>query len=794
MARSRFFDTSISSRIWQLAILACSALLALGLILAWTIEHSNESNARVQHTRDVRKALADYTRELVAAESGQRGYLLTQQDVYLAPYRQVMADNKAHLAELSELIGGDPEQPKLRRLAGIFDGKLQELARTIRLAQTGNMKSALAIVIAGSGRQYTLDFQRLGREISNDEINLLAKRQAAAESDSRNVLIFTGIGGFLALILILGAAKRTIARIRERLKEIKRGIAAFANGEFDRRVEGRSPDEIGTVAVALNNMADRLVASDLARTVADDTLKDSEARLRSILSAVPDAIYKFDEFGRIEYFSAAATRLFGYTESEIAGKNVRILVAQPFRDLHDAFLTHLRETGEQRTTTSGRIARAQRKDGTTFPMEWALVEALRGKRRLFTGFVRDITERQRVEIELLDAKVLAEKANLAKSEFLSSMSHELRTPLNAILGFAQLMESDKPAPSENQAASITQILEAGWYLLDLVNKVLDLSLIESGKLTLSPEPVALAEVLADCRNVMEPQAQKRGIAMTFPAFEEPCFVYADAMRLKQVFVALISNAIKYNRPEGSVVIQCRVQTDGRVRVSIADTGVGLTPEMLALLYQPFNRLGHEAGVEQGTGIGLVVTKRLVEEMHGSVGVESDVGTGSVFWVDLMTVSAAEFALADIAGRSPADEAHALPPVSTVLYVEDNPANLKFVEMLIGRRPDLRLLSATTGGLGVNLAQVHRPDVILMDINLPGMDGYSALALLRADSATADVPVIALSASAGRRDIERGLAAGFFNYLTKPVDAAELMVALDTALAVAPPRSTIPRAA
>ncbi|MGD0143721.1 MAG: ATP-binding protein, partial [Rhizomicrobium sp.] len=403
-------------------------------------------------------------------------------------------------------------------------------------------------------------------------------------------------------------------------------------------------------------------------------------------------------------------------------------------------------------------------------------------------------ERQRVEIELLDAKVLAEKANLAKSEFLSSMSHELRTPLNAILGFAQLMESDKPAPSENQAASIAQILEAGWYLLDLVNKVLDLSLIESGKLTLSPEPVALAEVLADCRNVMEPQAQKRGIAMTFPAFEEPCFVYADAMRLKQVFVALISNAIKYNRPEGSVVIQCRVQTDGRVRVSIADTGVGLTPEMLALLYQPFNRLGHEAGVEQGTGIGLVVTKRLVEEMHGSVGVESDVGTGSVFWVDLMTVSAAEFALADIAGRSPADEAHALPPVSTVLYVEDNPANLKFVEMLIGRRPDLRLLSATTGGLGVNLAQVHRPDVILMDINLPGMDGYSALALLRADSATADVPVIALSASAGRRDIERGLAAGFFNYLTKPVDAAELMAALDTALAVAPPRSTIPRAA
>jgi PAS domain S-box-containing protein len=794
MARSRLFNASISSRIWQLAILACCALLALGLILAWTVERTHESGARVQHTLDVRKALADYTRELVAAESGQRGYLLTQQDVYLAPYEQVLADNKASLATLSELIGDGPEQPKLRRLADIFDGKLQELSRTIGLAQAGNMKGALAIVREGSGRRYTLDFQRVGREISDDEIDLLAKRQAAAESDNRDVLIFTGIGGLLALILILAAAKRTIARISERLNEVKRGIAAFANGEFDRRVEGRCRDEIGTVAVALNGMADHIVESNLARKVSDDTLKDSEARLRSILSAVPDAIYKFDEFGTIVYFSAAATRLFGYSENEICGQNVRILVAQPFRDLHNAFLTHLRETGEQRTATPGRMARAQRKDGTTFPMEWTLVEVSHGTRRLFTGFVRDITERQRAEVELLDAKVLAETANLAKSEFLSSMSHELRTPLNAILGFAQLMETDKPAPSANQAASIAQILEAGWYLLDLVNKVLDLSLIESGKLTLSLEPVALSEVLADCREAMEPLAQKRGIAMTFPAFAKPCFVYADAMRLKQVFAALISNAIKYNRPEGSIVIQCRAQTDSRVRVSVADTGMGLTAEMLALLYRPFNRLGHEAGVEQGTGIGLVVTKRLVEEMHGAVGVESEVGTGTVFWVDLMAVSAAEFALADIAGRSPADEANALPPVSTVLYVEDNPANLRLVEMLIARRPNMRLLSASTGDVGVDLAQVHHPDAILMDINLPGMNGYSALAVLRAVSATADIPVIALSAKASPRDIERGIAAGFFRYLTKPIDVDELMATLDMALAVAPPPAAITRAA
>ncbi len=786
-----FADTSIRSCIWQLAILACCALLALGLILAWTLERSAEANDRVQHTLAVRKALADYTRELVSAETGQRGYLLTHQDVYLAPYRQVVADNKGQLAKLSELVGDSPEQSKIRQLAGIFSDKLGELAETIRLAQAGDMKGALAIVLEGSGRRYTLEFQRLGREISDAQIDQLAMRQAAAQSDNRNVLIFTGLGGLLALILIIGGAKRTIVRIKGPLRDLKLGIVALANGDIDRRIDLKTRNEISVVATAINDMADRLVASNRAREIANDAVKDSEARLRSILSAVPDAIYKFDEFGTIEYFSEAATRLFGYAESEIGGQNVIILFPQPFRDLHVAFLTHLRETGEQRTTIPGRIARGLRKDGTTFPIEWNLVQVLRGKRRLFTGFVRDITERQRVEIELLDAKVLAETANLAKSEFLSSMSHELRTPLNAILGFTQLMESDKPPPTANQAASIEQILQAGWYLLSLVDEVLDLSLIESGKLTLLPEPVSVSEVLDDCRAMMEPLAQKRGIAMTFPVFDEPCFVSADRTRLKQVFVNLISNAIKYNRPEGSIVLQCRAQTDNRVRVSIADTGMGLTPEKLAQLYQPFNRLGHEAGVEQGTGIGLVVTKRLVEAMCGTIGVESKVDVGTVFWIDLIGASAAE--LEAIVVRPPVDDS--APPVSTVLYVEDNPANLKLVEMLIARRSDMRLLSAGNGDLGIELARAHQPDVILMDINLPGISGFTALEVLRADTATAHIPVIALSANANPRDIERGLAAGFLKYLTKPIKVDELMTTLDMAIAVAAaPRSSTAQAA
>jgi PAS domain S-box-containing protein len=514
---------------------------------------------------------------------------------------------------------------------------------------------------------------------------------------------------------------------------------------------------------------------------ADDAVRESEARLRSILDTVPDAIVIIDELGSIESFSPAATRMFGYTEAQVAGQNVKILMPQPYRAQHDGYLTHFRDTGEKRVIGTGRTVVGQRQDGSTFPMELAVAEAKGGKRRLFTGFVRDITERQRVEEELNAAKATAEAANRAKSDFLSSMSHELRTPLNAILGFAQLMASDVPPPTPIQTASIDQVLQAGWFLLSLINEVLDLSLIESGKLTISPEPVSVSAILMDCRAMMEPLAQKRGIAMTFPDFDAPCFVLADQTRLKQVFVNLISNAIKYNRLKGSIAVECTARVPGQTRISVTDTGLGLTPEKLSQLYQPFNRLGQEIGVEQGTGIGLVVTKRLVEAMHGTVGVESEVGMGTTFWVDMKAADTVQLAIADSASCPQPVAANDSLPVTTLLYVEDNPANLKLVEMLIARRPNMRLLMAGTGVLGIELALAHQPDAILMDINLPGISGIKALAILRRDSATAHIPVIALSANANPRDIERGLEAGFQKYLTKPIKVDELMLTLDETL-------------
>jgi CheY-like chemotaxis protein len=383
---------------------------------------------------------------------------------------------------------------------------------------------------------------------------------------------------------------------------------------------------------------------------------------------------------------------------------------------------------------------------------------------------------------LESAKLLAEKANLAKSDFLSSMSHELRSPLNAILGFAQLMETESPPPTAFQKQNTDQILQAGWHLLRLIDEVLDLAKIEAGKVTISPEPVSLAEVLLECQSMIEPQAQKRGVKMTFPRFDIPYYVRADRTRVKQVLLNLLSNAIKYNVRQGIVEVKCRAVKLGRVRVSIEDTGAGLSPEQLAQLFQEFNRLGQETGGEEGTGIGLVVAKRLVELMGGVIGVESTVGLGSMFWFELTSVAAPQLSIqVDDSAASPELHLDRGGRLQTVLYVEDNPANMSLVEQIIARHPNLRLLTAMNGHSGVEIARSSQPEVILMDINLPDISGIEALKILRSDPATLHIPVVALSANAMPRDIQKGLDAGFFRYITKPIKINEFMDALNATL-------------
>ena len=385
------------------------------------------------------------------------------------------------------------------------------------------------------------------------------------------------------------------------------------------------------------------------------------------------------------------------------------------------------------------------------------------------------------QIELERAKSAAEKANRAKSDFLSSMSHELRTPLNAILGFAQLMETGTPAPTPTQAANIGHILQAGWYLLNLINQILDLSVIESGRLPVSLEPVALADVMRECQNMIEPQAQERELQVTFHPFDNTWSVNADPIRVKQVVINLLSNAIKYNRAQGTIDVICTVSAPERLRITVKDSGAGLSADNLTHLFEPFNRLGQEAGAEEGTGIGLVVSKQLVELMGGAIGVNSIVGVGSEFWIELCQDALPQLAGAQALAGEKASQAADDTALRTFLYVEDNPSNLMLVAQIIESHPHIRMLSASDGELGLALARAHRPDVILMDINLRGLCGYEVLKHLRADPLTARISVLAISANAMPGDIEKGLKAGFLRYLTKPIKVNEFMDALNQAL-------------
>src|SRR5882762_3375429 len=527
-----------------------------------------------------------------------------------------------------------------------------------------------------------------------------------------------------------------------------------------------------------------------------EALLKTGALQNAILTSANFSIIATDEKGILQLFNVGAERMLGYLAAEVVNR------ISP-SDMHDPQEVMARAQAlslELATTiTPGFEALAFKasrgiediyeltyicKDGSRFPAIVSIT-ALRDDYGEIIGYLligTDNSVRKQVELELNNAMAVAKRANLAKSDFLSSMSHELRTPLSAILGFAQLMESGSPSPTASQKRSIDEILKAGWYLLELINEILDLALIESGKLSLSPEPLSLAEVMHECQAMIEPQAQKRDIRMTFPQFDIPYFVKADRTRVKQVLINLLSNAVKYNKVGGTVVVDCIASTPGRIRVSIRDTGAGLPPEKLAQLFQPFNRLGQEAGGEEGTGIGLVVAKRLVELMEGVIGVESTVGVGSVFWFELISVP--EPQVSTEGGEAAAlAQPHASRGVRlhTLLYVEDNPANLKLVEQIIARHPDMRLLTAVNGNVGIKLARDNQPEVILMDINLPGISGIQALKILREDPVTAHIPVVALSANAMPSDIKKGLKAGFFRYLTKPIKVNEFMDTLDVAM-------------
>lgn len=528
-----------------------------------------------------------------------------------------------------------------------------------------------------------------------------------------------------------------------------------------------------------------------AETVArqQEALARSEAAFRqqtkllqSILDSMADGVIVENENGKMLLLNPAARQMLGPFSTQVEeGQWTEayglyrpdMVTPYPVDELPLARATQ----GETVEAVELYIRNSHRPHGAFVSVNARPLRDDRGELRGGVTVVRDITSAKRSQDLLRRAKEEAERANHAKSEFLSRMSHELRTPLNSILGFAQILEMDG-LPDEQQD-SVSQIMKSGQHLLGLINEVLDLARIEAGRLSLSPEPVQLQEVVDDTLASVSPLAQRQNISVIKdPNIDLDIYLMADRQRLRQVLLNLLSNAVKYNSEAGSIHIWCEERDPGVIRISVSDTGHGILEEHRQRLFKPFERVGDESAEIEGTGLGLALSRGMMEAMGGRIGFESTVGQGSTFWVELPSADRPLDAFD--AGKEATREAVpvAYARVWKVLYIEDNQANFKLMERITARRKELRLIGASGGRMGVDLARRHAPHLILLDLHLPDIPGQSILRQLKDDSATSAIPVVVVSADVTPGQIEKLLAGGARSYLTKPLDVASTLDLFD----------------
>jgi len=498
---------------------------------------------------------------------------------------------------------------------------------------------------------------------------------------------------------------------------------------------------------------------------------------RRIFESTQQPIGIADTKGELIFFNQPYQELHGLTKEALTGQSItNFFVSESSSAPTDEIMTAL---------TLGKgwsgLLPIERGHGASLMTDnnFGTISGPDGSVQFLFNIARDYSEEIMNQEKLINAKSIAERASLAKSEFLSSMSHELRTPMNAILGFAQLLEYDDDL-SGDQQDNVNEISKAGQHLLTLINEILDLAKIESGHASLSVESVQVGDLLSECITLLTPVAQQREITLHLKA-ENDYHVQADRTRFKQILLNLLSNAIKYNQEKGTVIVDLTPVDEDALRITVSDTGYGLSREQLDNLFQPFNRLGAEGSDIEGSGIGLAITQRLIKMMKGHIGVESKEGVGSRFWLELprelLATQADNTAATD--DSAAVSNACLTPNLNhQVLYIEDNPANLRLVTQILSKRQHIDLITAHEPALGLELASSHQPDLILLDINMPGLDGYQVLSRLRSNLQLKHIPVIAVSAAAMPRDIAKGKEAGFSDYLTKPLDVGKLLTTLD----------------
>ncbi|MDO3385139.1 PAS domain-containing protein [Gilvimarinus sp. SDUM040013] len=522
-------------------------------------------------------------------------------------------------------------------------------------------------------------------------------------------------------------------------------------------------------------------------------LRESQSRQARIIQASKDGIWEWYPQSNGFQFSARCWEHLGFTEEDDIVNAGQDRMSEWRSYMHkedllkfDAMLKqHLRGFGpfdvEYRIYDKhGDIRWIRARGKASFDVE--------GRPTRMSGTNMDITDIKRAEERVIKAKELAEKANRAKSDFLSSMSHELRTPLNAILGYAQLFEYDENL-QESHKENIREIRSAGEHLLKLINDVLDLAKIESGAMSTVLQPVLVSRLLVDCFTLVQPQADARGIYLhsDFSGLENTC-VAADQVRLKQALLNLMSNAIKYNKVGGEVKVSLSATTDNYLRIEVQDTGLGIDDARRDEVFQPFNRLNAEMSKVEGSGVGLVITKQLVEMMQGRIDFSSEVGSGTCFWLELQKTGEAEDARTLTAASDNFDTGLKLKVEGNyrVLYIEDNLTNIRLLQHFFSYSDNFQLEVYEEPYQGIFHARQSRPDLIVLDINLPGLDGYDVLSVLQSDPATRDIPVVGLSANVMSIDIEKGRAAGFYEYLTKPLQIAHMVDVLNRLFGAAGP--------
>ncbi|MDH5190842.1 MAG: ATP-binding protein [Gammaproteobacteria bacterium] len=585
-----------------------------------------------------------------------------------------------------------------------------------------------------------------------------------------NMLILLIIG-----LVSIGTLLWQEQTIRRPINKLKKAAKLLEGGQFDVSVSiDNATGEIGDLVNSFDAMRVGLRNANTDLKNAVKIAHSSETRQRSILQNISDAIITINDQGTIDTFNPGAAAIFGYYPQEIIGQNIQILLDDDVTQLYGMVMDNRFQNGTSKNHNISSIAK--HKSGKLFPIDISVNEMLIDGKQMFTSIIRDITEELSYKEALIQSKEEAEKASEAKSEFLSRMSHELRTPMNAILGFTQVLEmNENDHLHTDDKLHIKEISKAGHHLLELINEVLDLSRIESGRLELSMEPVHILDVMEDCNILMRSIAKERGISLNF--LETPCqnkYVIADRTRMKQVMLNLISNAIKYNKQEGNVSISCEQKNDDAIRITVKDTGIGISKRDQDEMFRPFNRLWAQNSTIQGTGIGLVITKSFIEKMGGKIGLESTLGEGTTFWFELQKTISPEMTTYDGDKITRLSEYnHTKNNKSTILYIEDNPANLRLVSTVLNENKEIQLLSAHEPYLGLEIARTHKPDLILLDINLPMIDGYEVLKILKQNNATSHIPVIAISANAMHSDIKKGHAAGFDDYLPKPIDIYKL---------------------